>query len=153
LWDDVRERVKAVAPAVAKALTVQLRDRLKVSGKIVLETEKRRFEKRRKELERAIGENQITKLETEAAKARDSARQLSFLGEQNQERAKALADLEAEIALRKNHYDQVQERLANEEKRTMELILPPRYKLRGDARVYPLAVEIRLPAGSTLGAP
>lgn len=145
LWQDVRDPVKAIVPAVQKALTVQLRERLKVSGKIVLETEKKRFEKRRKELERAIGENQISKLEKEAAKARDTARQLSFLGEQNQERAKALADLEAEIALRKNHYDQVQERLAHEERRTMDLILPHRYKLRGEARVYPLSVEIRLP--------
>ena len=55
---------------------------------------------------------------------------------------------EAEISLRRNHYDQVQERLAHEEKRTMDLILPHRYKLRGEARVYPLAVEIRLPGSS-----
>ena len=26
----------------------------------------------------------------------------------------------------------------------MRLVLPPRYTLRGDARVYPLAIEIRL---------
>lgn len=35
-------------------------------------------------------------------------------------------------------------RLADEEKRTLTRVLPPRYTLRGEARVYPIAVEIRV---------
>ena len=42
--------------------------------------------------------------------------------------------------------------LADEEERTLKLVVPPRYRLRGDARVYPIAIEIRLPGDSAGGA-
>jgi len=61
---------------------------------------------------------------------------------------KRLADLDAELVLRQSHYAQVQERLAVEAARTLEQVLPRRYALRGEARVYPIAVEIRLPGGA-----
>ena len=121
---------------------------MQASGKAVREIEKKRFDRRRKELERAIGENQLAKLAKEADKLRTKARQLSLFSEIDQEIQKRLADLDAELALRKSHYEQVQKRLAAEAERTLTQVLPKRYALRGAARVYPIAVEIRLPRGA-----
>ena len=59
-----------------------------------------------------------------------------------------LADLEAELALRRSHYETVRERLKVEEERTLKNVLPLRYNLRGEAQVYPISVEIRLPGGA-----
>ena len=73
---------------------------------------------------------------------------MSFFSEIDQENQKRLADVDAELALRRSHYELVQERLAVEAERTLKRVLPLRYALRGEARVYPIAVEIRLPGGA-----
>ena len=66
----------------------------------------------------------------------------------NEALLRQVSDREAEIELRRRHYDEVLRRLAEEEKRTLEQVLPPRYSLRGEARVYPIAIEIRLPGAT-----
>ncbi|MDW7711191.1 MAG: DISARM system SNF2-like helicase DrmD [Deferrisomatales bacterium] len=148
LWDEVEDAVKDRVRTLQTELTASLVSQLQTSGKAVREREKKRFDRRRRELERAIGENQLAKIEKEANKLREKARQMSLFAELDQEIQKRLADLDAELALRKNHYEQVQERLAAEAERTLQGVLPLRYALRGEARVYPIAVEIRLPEGA-----
>ncbi|MCA9720175.1 MAG: DEAD/DEAH box helicase [Myxococcales bacterium] len=148
LWDEIEDDIKARVQALQADLTASLGKRMKAAGKAVRDLEKKRFERRRRELERAIGENQLAKLAKEAAKLREKAKQMSFFSDLDQEIQKRLADLDAELALRKSHYEQVQERLAEEAERTLKRILPRRYALRGKARVYPIAVEIRLPGGA-----
>ena len=147
-WEDVDLGVKALVQKLQADLTTSLRGRLKASGKLVRETEKKRFERRQRELQRAIGENQLARIAKEADKLREKARQMALFSEIDQELQKRLADLDAELALRKGHYEQVQERLRDEEERTLKRVLPKRYALRGEARVYPIAVEIRLPGGA-----
>jgi hypothetical protein len=63
----------------------------------------------------------------------------------DEDERRKLSDLQTEIELRKKHYDSVLTKLKDEENRTLKLVLPPRYRLRGDARVYPIAIEILLP--------
>lgn len=144
VWDEIEDALKHRVRALQTELTASLADRMQRSGKAVREQEKQRFDRRRKELERAIGENQLAKITKEAEKLRAKARQLSFFAEVDQEIQKRLADLDAELALRKSHYEQVQERLAVEAERTLKQVLPQRYALRGEARIYPIGVEIRL---------
>jgi len=147
IWDDVEVDLKARIKGLQAGLTSALSARLSESGKAVREFETRRFEKRRRELERAMGDNQISKLEREANRERERARQMALFADMDHEMQKRLSDLEAELVLRSNHYDQVLERLAAENDRTLKQVLPKRYKLRGEARVYPVAVEIRLNGG------
>lgn len=147
VWDDIDDTLKERVRALQAELTASLAGRMQASGKAVRDLETKRFKRRREELERAIGTNQLAKIAKEAEKLRAQARQLSLFSEIDQETQKRLADLEAELALRKSHYEQVQERLATEAERTLERVLPKRYALRGEARVYPIAVEIRLPGG------
>jgi superfamily II DNA or RNA helicase len=148
LWDELEDDVKSRVRALQQELTRSLKDQLKQSGKLVRDLEKKRFTSRRKELDRAIGENQLARLAKEAEKLRARARQLALFAEIDQELQKRLADLDAELSLRKGHYEQVRERLAVEEERVLKQVLPPRYALRGEARVYPIAVELRLPGGA-----
>jgi ABC-type phosphate transport system auxiliary subunit len=145
VWDEIEDALKERVHALQVELTTSLADRMKRSGDAVRELEKKRFEQRKKELERAIGENQLARITKEAEKLRARARQLSLFAEVDQDIQKRLADLDAELALRRSHYEQVQQRLAIEAARTLEQVLPRRYALRGEARVYPIAVEIRLP--------
>ena len=147
VWDEVEDAVKARVQAIQKELTASLATRMKTSGKAVRELEKKRFDRRKRELERAISDNQIGRIEKDIEKLR-AKRQLELFREQTEAERKLLADKEAELALRKSHYEQVQDRLAAEAERTLKLVLPKRYALRGEARVYPIAVEIRLPGGA-----
>jgi len=147
VWDAIEQSLMDRVRAQQADLTASLADRMQRSGQAVREQEKKRFDRRRKELERAIGENQLEKIAREAEKLRAKALQLSLYAEIDQEIQKRLADLDAELVLRKSHYEQVQERLAVEAERTLKQVLPHRYALRGEARVYPIAVEIRLPGG------
>lgn len=147
VWDAIEQSLMDRVRAQQADLTASLAERMQRSGQAVREQEKKRFDRRRKELERAIGENQLEKIAREAEKLRAKALQLSLYAEIDQEIQKRLADLDAELVLRKSHYEQVQERLAVEAERTLKQVLPHRYALRGEARVYPIAVEIRLPGG------
>jgi superfamily II DNA or RNA helicase len=148
LWDEIEAEVKDRVRAVQRDLTARLTEQLAASGKTVREAEGRRFDNRRAELQRAMGENQLSRIAKDADKLRAKARQQRLFAEIDQETQKQLADLEAEIALRKGHYEQVMERLATERERVLKRVLPPRYSLRGEARVYPIAVEIRLPGSA-----
>ena len=148
LWDEVEDGVKQCVRNLQTELTASLIERMKVAGKMVLDSEKKRFDRRKRELEVAIGDNQLNKIAKERDKLLADARQMSLFSEIDQERQKLLADLNAELALRKHHYERVQERLAEEAERTLKRVLPLRYKLRGQARVYPIAVEIRMPGGA-----
>ena len=148
LWDEVEDEIKDRVNILQAELTHSLSLRMTSAGRKVRELEKNRFDRRRRELERAIGDNQIARLAKEAEKLRNQALQLSLFPEIDSEREKRLADLDAEMVLRKSHYDRVQSLLAEESERTLKRILPLRYKLRGEARVYPIAVEIRMPGGA-----
>jgi superfamily II DNA or RNA helicase len=148
VWDEVESLVKVYAQKLQAERTKDLKLRLVEAGKLVTAHEKKRFERRRKELEKAAGENQIERLQKEIEKLKTKSLQLSFHAEENEALLRQVSDREAEIGLRRRHYDEVLRRLAEEEKRTLEQVLPPRYSLRGEARVYPIAIEIRLPGAT-----
>jgi hypothetical protein len=151
IWDEVDDDVKAQVVGLQQRLTDSLRHRIGQAGKVVTEVERKRFEKRRRELERAIGDNQLARIQKDAEKLREKARQLSLFAEINVDLQRQISNLDAELALRKGHYEQVQLRLAEEEARTLKRVLPLRYTLRGEARVYPIAVEVRIPAAGGAG--
>ncbi len=152
IWGDMAGELKSFVQQLQKNLTQRLHKRLQDAGKIVRKTEEKRFRQRHDELKKALEANQIQRLRKEADKIRLQDQQISLFAEENEDNRRKIADIEAELALRKHHYDEVIKRLFEEEKRTLEQILPPRYTLRGEARVYPVAVELRLPFNPTPGA-
>jgi superfamily II DNA or RNA helicase len=144
VWDDVERELKKRVAGLATERTKELGARLESARKRVEKLEKERFDRRRKELEKAMAENQLKKLQEEANQYLER-RQLYLLADMDDDERKRLSNLQAEIELRKKHYDSVLEKLRDEETRTLKLVLPHRYRLRGEARVYPIAVEILLP--------
>jgi superfamily II DNA or RNA helicase len=151
IWEDVEDEANSFVERLQRARTAELGTRLVEAGKRVAAQEKLRFEKRRNELDKAISGNQIAKIEKEIAGYLERRQQFLF-GELDDEERRKLSDKQAELELRRRHYDTVLRRLADEEKRTLTRVLPPRYTLRGEARVYPIAVEVRVRgAGSKRG--
>jgi superfamily II DNA or RNA helicase len=149
IWEEIDDALKQHVKDLKAELTDSLASRMEAAGKAVRDIEQKRFERRRKELDKAIGENQLARLAKEAEKLREKARQLGLFTEIDRATQQRLADLEAELALRRSHYETVRERLKVEEERTIKNVLPLRYTLRGEAQVYPISVEIRLPGGDT----
>jgi hypothetical protein len=148
LWNEVEDEVKQQVKRLQRALTASLKTRLDAASKVVREQEKKRFERRRRELERAMSDNVRNKLlkEREAEEARN--RQLELYAEHEQAGQRKIVDIDVELALRATHYKVVLELLKAEEDRTLKQILPGRYALRGEAHVYPVAIEIRTPGGA-----
>ena len=72
-----RRPVKAYAQTLQSIRTKELKARLAEAGKAVGTLEKKRFDRRRREPETAVGENQIDKLIKEIDKLRTKAMQLS----------------------------------------------------------------------------
>ena len=50
-----------------------------------------------------------------------------------------------EIARRRQHYEEIREQLQHERRRILDHLLPKRFAMASEARVFPVAVEIRLP--------
>ncbi|MBM3276338.1 MAG: SWF/SNF helicase family protein, partial [Candidatus Sericytochromatia bacterium] len=100
LWDEIEDDVVEQVRRLRQDLQTSLTARLQESGKVVRDREKKRFERRRKEIARAVGENQLNRLAKEADKLRAKAQQMSFFAEIDQALQRQLADLEAELALR-----------------------------------------------------
>ena len=148
IWEEIDDALKQHVKDLKAELTDSLASRMEAAGKAVRDIEQKRFERRRKELDKAIGENQLARLAKEAEKLREKAQQLGLFSEIDRATQQRLADLEAELALRRSHYETVRERLKVEEERTLKNVLPLRYRLRGEAQVYPISVEIRLPGGA-----
>jgi superfamily II DNA or RNA helicase len=151
VWENVERELKKRVSALATELTQRLGQRLEGAKKRVEKNEKERFDRRRRELEKAMADNTIAKLDKEVAVFLERHELLAATGALTDDMKKTLSDLQTEIELRKKHYDRVLAKLKDEETRTLKLVLPHRYRLRGEARVYPIAVEILLPLQEATG--
>lgn len=150
VWDHIDSDLKKRVTALATERTKDLGARLDSARKLVEKSERARFDQRRKELEKAMADNQLAKLQKEVQEYLER-RQLFLFTDLDEDERKKLSNLQAEIELRKKHYDLVLAKLKDEETRTLKLVLPHRYHLRGEARVYPIAVEILLPLNEATG--
>jgi hypothetical protein len=72
-------------------------------------------------------------------------RQRSFLADKEREHEAELRNLEDELQRRVHHFQELLETLRSEQSRVLEQVVPRRYRLRGQAQVFPVAVEIRFP--------
>jgi hypothetical protein len=129
----------------AVLLTEALKSRLEYVGRDATKAEQDRFRLRLKEVERAMSENTIAKLEKERDRLIDDLRQLTLIEIDRRAQEDRLQDLEAELQRRSSHFMGLLSRLKTEQDRTLSHVLPKRYQLRHSAQVFPVAVEVRLP--------
>jgi hypothetical protein len=147
LWEDVEDELKERLRLRRTELEAELAERLASSSRIVREQERQRFQRRRRELQKAAGEIQLTKIQREIEGLQRRIQQGELFAETQQQLELALADAQVEYDLRRTHFDRVGRLLDGEERRTMEQVLPKRYRLHGGVQVHAVAVEIRLPGG------
>ncbi|MEH2093397.1 DISARM system SNF2-like helicase DrmD [Nostoc sp.] len=145
LWDEISPDVREVLKNLAVDLTQQLETQLQAKRKVALKEETERFKSRLKEVEKAMKETSIEKIKKEVDELLADMQQLTFLPELRREQEERLRDLNKELELRLKHYQELLNFLQLEQSRVLEKILPKRYSLRGQAQVFPVTVEIRLP--------
>ncbi len=156
LWDAVEFAVRNLLKTMAEQLTTDLTESLKATRKTTQQEEDRRFANRIREVERAMRETTLQKLEKERDQIEDERSDLlrqpalfTDLQEVQSQRIREIdrrqQDIEAELERRREHYEDLVKQLKLEKIRVVERILPRRYLLRGEAQVFPVTVEIRLP--------
>lgn len=145
VWDEIRLDVQDELAQMVDALTQQLKKELAARKTIALKEEQSRFKHRLKEVEKAMRETTLSKLEKERDALLEDMQQLLLIAEQRQAQEGRLRDLEDELRRRRSHYQLLLDQLEQERDRVLTLILPQRYALRGQAQVFPVTVEIRLP--------
>jgi superfamily II DNA or RNA helicase len=145
IWENVEPELREFVQLCAKSLTETLSKRLSAVGGDAMKTEQERFRHRLREVERAMSENTISKLEKERNRLVSDLNQLTLIDIGRRAQEDRLRNLDAELERRLNHFEELLARLKTEQNRVLSAVLPKRYQLRQSAQVFPVAVEIRLP--------
>lgn len=144
LWFKVAPELPQLLKRMADEATKRIAEQLRIVARAAMDSEKERFRHRLKEVERAMQETTLEKLEREREKLLSEMRQGALFPELVREREQELRDLDEELRRRRNHYQELLEQLRLEQSRVVERLLPKRYALRGCVQIFPVAVEIRL---------
>ena len=156
IWDEVELDVKQYLNEAAKVITSAIVSQLASTGKAALQEERARFRHRLREVERAMQENSLQKLEKEyfkiEAEQQDLKLRPALLFDIQAQRSQRISeidrrkdDIAAELKRRREHYEELLEQLKIEQERVINNLLPKRYRLRGQAQIFPVTIEIRLP--------
>lgn len=147
ILDEFEDELKQFVKSRKMVLTDKLREKLSVDGKIAHKETEMRYQSRQGEVSSLIAENTMAKLEREILILKQERQQgLLFDADSHMDRLDRSIQMKAEeLERRKYHYEEIRKQLNNERDRILKNLLPKRYKLRGEAQVFPVAVEIRLP--------
>jgi hypothetical protein len=147
LLDDVTPDLGRFLTAHAEGLTVALRHELERAGAQARKDEDERYRSRQGEVSTLIAENTLAKLEREIAKLK-AERQQGFLFDEEAKLDaidRSIEEKREEIARRTRHYEEVRDQLDRERERILRYLLPTRHAMAGEAQVFPVAIEVRLP--------
>ena len=158
--DDDTERAQAVGEEVdtevgsfmrarAGELTGELTRLLEKEYEEARRTESERFRSRQGELSEYIKQISMHKIEKEIEELKLAQLQTDlFAGSRSSEDyRRAIEEKEEELRRQSRHYQELRQRLDTERTRILEYLLPRRFRLRGSANCFPVAVEIRLGGG------
>lgn len=128
------------------SLTNKLKEKLDADGKKAREEEERRYQSRQGEVSNLIAENTLAKLEREIERLKLERQQLTIFDflDSSDQRETIIKMKEEELQRRRQHYEEVREQLSKERERVLKYLIPRRFSLKGDAQVFPVAVEVRL---------
>jgi hypothetical protein len=140
---DIRALVKELEHRLSETLVAAL----DAERSNALKRERDRFQSRQGELSALIAQQSLKRLEAEISQLQDLRKQGLLFDPEDR-----LADLvrseqtkKEELQRRQAHYEELRGQLTTERERVIEHLIPKRYTMRGDAKVFPVAVEIRLP--------
>lgn len=141
IFFDIKPFLNQMSANLTSAITKQLDE----VGKSALQEEKTRFKNRLKEVEQAMKETSLKKLEKERDALLEKLQKGILFPEMLRDKEDKLRNLDDELKRRQMHYQELLEKLRLDETRVIEQMLPKRYKLRNFVQVFPIAIEIRLP--------
>ena len=151
IFADIEPELKNVLRDHHDSLTAALRQQLEADGERARRNEDERYRQRQGEVSELIQQTTVRSLEREVQQlqARRAQGELFEMEERQEEIDQSIEKKQEEIALRKRHYEEIRQQLAEERRRILERLLPARYTLAGTAQAFPVAVEILLPEQST----
>lgn len=146
LWDEVEQDVKRWLSDAAAQITGRLTKALAADGAGAAERERTLFQSRQGELSQLIEQATTQRLTREVADLQAERTQIGLFetADRVREIDRSIAAKEEEVARRRAHYEELRGQLAVERDRVLQRVLPKRFALRGEAQVFPVAVEIRL---------
>lgn len=148
VFEDVEVDLKEFVTAHAATLTRGLQAQVAAEGVRARQQEEERYRSRQGEVSALIAETTVGRLEREVVELK--ARRLQGLLFEEREQLdrldRSIEEKEAEIVRRRRHYEEVRDQLEKERERILKYLLPKRYAMPGAAQVFPVAVEIRVPA-------
>src|SRR5262249_25383908 len=107
LWLDIALDLSDVLRAAAKSTTARIENALNNARGEAWMAERKRFGDRLKEVERAIRETTIAKLERERDRVLAETRQTALFPEQSREVEEKLRNVEDELHRRRHHYEEL----------------------------------------------
>ena len=145
---DTEAELKRFVSEHGARLTETLAIDLAAAGEKAKADENERYASRAGEVSSLIAENTLAKLEREITKLQAEKAQGALFDEEARldDLARSIEEKQAEIERRKRHYEEVREQLERERERITRHLLPKRHAMAGDAQVFPVCIEIRLPA-------
>jgi len=149
MLDEVEPEIRKFLRQYGEALTNDLRAQIELDGEAARKLEDERYRSRQGELSSLIQQNTLRKLEHEVEELKQERLQgVLFDQEGRLERIdRFIEEKQAEIDRRKSHYEELRAQLERERERVMKHLLPKRYALSGEAQVFPVCLEVRLPGG------
>ena len=136
-------------------LTERLRRQLKTDGMAARKREDERYRRREGEVSNLIEQSTIGRLTREISNLKVKREQGQLFGEfAGLDRLdRDIEEKEREIERRRSHYEEIREQLRRERTRVLNNLLPSRFTLAGEARVFPVTVAVRLPERAVSGVP
>jgi superfamily II DNA or RNA helicase len=148
--EDIEPELKQQITRHAEHMTTTLLAQLEVVGKAARQEEEQRYRSRQAEVSTLISENTMAKLEREIETLKGERKQGMLFEEAQRldEIDRSIEEKRAEIERRKGHHSEVREQLNRERERILRFLLPKRHSMSGPAQVFPISIEVRLPAGA-----
>ena len=149
ILEDASPALRNRLNACKDELTVRLRQQLQADGSAAREREDERYRQRQGELSALIEQSTLARLNREIEQLSLKKRQGGLFDEDERlaEIEQSIQEKEEELKRRRRHYEEIRAQLQRERTRILEHLLPARFALAGDAQVFPVAVEVRLPEG------
>ena len=120
---------------------------MRADGEAAREREDERYRQRQGEVSALIEQSTLARLNREIEQLSLKKRQGRLFDESERlaEIEQSIQEKEEELKRRRRHYEEIRAGLQRERTRILEHLLPARFALAGDAQVFPVAVEVRLP--------
>ena len=136
-------------------ITERLRRQLETDRVTARKREDKRYRRREGEVSNLIEQSTIGRLTREINNLKVKREQGQLFGESaGLDRLDLdIEEKEREIERRRIHYEEIRGQLRRERTRVLNKLLPARFTLAGEARVFPVTVEVRLPEQSVSGVP